>query len=168
MYQNVQGHFSFQPPTGWKEISTEKLKEFNQDKPIPFDFGFQKGDPYPYFLGQIRFNRKVSKNNVETYIAHATPVENLTDIAENIKDGSYLNRDLYYTKHQFFIMIAEYDDTQPILSFMAKKYSSYGYVIIHYYLSSPRSPEELVDSLKNLSKILDTFEYDQEYKFTGE
>ena len=166
-YHNKQGHFSFRVPNGWKEIAADELKEFNTLQPIPFDLGFRKTKQYPYFLIQIRFNRRESKKNIDTYIGYATPVSDIVGIAKHIQDGSYIKRDLYHVKKQFFIMILKYEGAKPILSIMAKKYSSYGYVIIHYYLTSNNSLEKLINNLKILSEVLDSFEYDHGYAFSG-
>ena len=165
-YHDSKGHFGFRVPAGWQRVPEVRMQRFNNASPkVRFDLGFQGSRPIPYFLGQIRRVGRESSAKVSLYIAHATRVDDLHEIPERIRDGSYVNRDLFYEKNGFFIWVIEYRGRRPDLSIMAKKFCSYGYVMLHYYFNSDDPPEAVISGLKDWAEMIDTFTFDQGYEF---
>ncbi|HBC86241.1 MAG TPA: hypothetical protein DCZ94_04730 [Lentisphaeria bacterium] len=138
-YFSEAGHFSFTLPNDWSPMPDSKMQTLNNGKTAIYQFqgGFiddKSSSPKVYMLLQVKQRPAEPVEKIEVYKKAAIKVDNLSIIADVIIKKEYrIKKEFYSPKHDVFLMIT---GESPQLSVMVKKFASYGYFIMHFYLGN--------------------------------
>ncbi len=147
-YVSEIGNFDFALPDDWSIIPDSLLQTFNQGKPLIYQYqggiiDDKSSTPQVYMLLQVKQRSAESKKNIDVYKKAAIKADDLSMIADVIVKKEYREkREFYSPKHGVFLMIT---GEPPQLSVMVKKFTNYGYFIMHFYVGK--------DSKKHLKDI---------------
>lgn len=178
-----EGHFSFVVPDDWEKISDEALDTLNnrirqgldkKTRRIFYDLAFQKRNnkpsTYPYMLLQIRKDGRISEEKLQSYIATAKTGKDMSGMEEAVEaffgDATKhykIGEQGYYSKNKiFFVRTESYTpNVGKIISLMAKTFSNYGSVVIHFYSTE----DSFGNDLPFFSRIIDSFRFDEGYGY---
>ncbi len=136
-FTTPEGTLSFGLPPEWEQIPAEQITAFNFGRPEQHHFNGGIADnststPKAYMLLQVKKRPPESKDAIERYRAAATEASELAVVTQAILTGSYRKKAEFYSpKHDAFILL---NGTAAEMSVMVKRFTSYGYFLMHFYL----------------------------------
>jgi len=138
-YLSELENFSFVLPNGWSQIPDSEIQAFNYGRPKRYQFQggiVEEGSlsPRVYMLLQVKQRPTEPEKKLEIYKKAAIKADDLLLIADVIINEEYHEkREFYSPEYDVFLRIT---DKAVQLSVMVKKFTHYGYFIMHFYLGS--------------------------------
>ena len=150
-YVSDVGSFSFELPEGWSQIPASQIDAFNRGRPEIYQFqggivDKKSSSPKVYMLLQVKRRPAEPKEQIDVYRNAAIKADDFALIAEVIRKNEYREKPEFYSpKHDAFLRITK---NGPQFSLMVKRFTDYGYFIMHFYLGS--DPVKLVRDIDTL------------------
>ena len=136
-FTTPEGTLRFNLPTDWEQIPAEQITAFNLGRPEQHHFNGGIADnstptPKAYMLLQVKKRPPESKEAIDRYRVAATDASELVVITQAILTGSYRTKAEFYSpKYDAFLLL---NGTASDMSVMVKRFTDYGYFLMHFYL----------------------------------
>jgi hypothetical protein len=138
-YHSEPENFSFVLPNGWSQIPDSQIQSFNDGRPKKYQFqggivDERSASPKVYMLLQVKQRPTEPEKRIEIYKKAAIKADDISLVADVIIKEEYQEkREFYSSKYDVFLMIT---GKAPQLSVMVKKFTDYGYFIMHFYIGN--------------------------------
>lgn len=136
-FTTPEGTLRFNLPTDWEQIPNEQIISFNLGRPEQHHFNGGIADnsaptPKAYMLLQVKKRPPESKDAIKRYRTAAIEAPELAVVTKAILTGSYREKAEFYSpKYDAFILL---NGTASEMSVMVKRFTRYGYFLMHFYL----------------------------------